>query len=1018
MTFGSTPASSFTVNSPTQITATAPAGTGLVEVRVTAAGGMTGNAGTADDYRFLNPATATLVFTSPVVAPNSTAQAVLTVTNPNPQGNLTEIEFELGGLTNLTFTPSASSLTACAAGVAPGASCSLVLAFTTAGSAGTGTANVLLRTSGGISSVSPANVTIAAAPTVADISGVTVGYNSSGQDITLQPSGLFDRLQLVDSPSHGSVTLNGTTATYVPNPGYFGTDSFTYTASGIGGTSAPATVSLTVAAPPAPEVANLSGVEVAFDSTGTDIDLMNQVSGVYTGLSIASQPAHGVATLSGTVVTYRPTAGYFGPDSFTVTATGPGGTSREATVSLTVATPPPPVVTPPPPVVTPTPSGGSGEVTVDLGDYAGGVVTGFRITQSPTNGTAQIVSDTPPAAPSGSGPDFSSVVSFSLSYTPAPNFLGTDSVTLVAFGPGGDSAPATFTFQVPGQAPDLSVQVVSDASVTISPTAGLVGGPFTGIRVTRQPDFGTVSVQGLDLVFTPGVTNGGATSFDYVVDLPFGASAAGTVNVVSNLVPQTQALTAATLTGVPVTVRITNGVAGGPFTGASVVSVAGSATGTAAISSPSAGVYDLTFTPTGTTSGSAVVTYSLANAFGSSTGTVTVTVEARPDPSLDPEVRGLVTSQVGSARRFADAQIGNFHRRLESLRDGRNEADMGLTMNFGVGRDRAERDPRTALARRLGLAEDRFGEMEELIPLPGTETVSLFDGHDAPRASSGEPSALGIWAAGSIDWGRQNAAGQRDYRFTTQGVTVGVDMAISDTLIVGGGVGYGYDRTEIGDNGSLSRANSVTGAVYLSWRPAPTLYVEGVAGYVDLDFESRRWVQGLGGAPDAFALGDRAGDVTFVSASLGRRFEDETSAREHYARLGVRAVTLEAFTETGAGLSALAWDELSQDSVSLTLGTRWRWVADMDGRGVLMPSVRLEWTHEFEDLGDQGVRYADWAASPTYLVPLDGWSRDSLGVELGGDWRLGGVTVSTGYRGQLGKESSSHGLEMRVRVGW
>jgi hypothetical protein len=38
---------------------------------------------------------------------------------------------------------------------------------------------------------------------------------------------------------------------------------------------------------------------------------------------VASGPAHGTTSVSGDVVTYTPTAGHFGADSFTYTATGP-----------------------------------------------------------------------------------------------------------------------------------------------------------------------------------------------------------------------------------------------------------------------------------------------------------------------------------------------------------------------------------------------------------------------------------------------------------------------------------------------------------------------------------------------------------------------------------------------------------------------------------------------------------------------------------------------------------------------
>ncbi len=111
--------------------------------------------------------------------------------------------------------------------------------------------------------------------------------------------------------------------TYTPTAGYFGADSFTYTATGPGGTSAPATVSVTVATPAAPTVAARSAA-VPYD-TATAVDLTASITGVHTSIAVASAPAHGTTSITGDVVTYTPTAGYFGADSFTYTATGPGG---------------------------------------------------------------------------------------------------------------------------------------------------------------------------------------------------------------------------------------------------------------------------------------------------------------------------------------------------------------------------------------------------------------------------------------------------------------------------------------------------------------------------------------------------------------------------------------------------------------------------------------------------------------------------------------------------------------------
>jgi uncharacterized protein with beta-barrel porin domain len=794
---------------------------------------------------------------------------------------------------------------------------------------------------------------------------------------------------------------------------------------------------VTVATPPAPTVSAVAGVPVAFNSPGTAIDLTTSVNGVHGSIVIASAPTHGTATVSGDVVTYVPTTSYYGPDSFTFTATGPGGTSAPATVSLTVATPPPPTVTQPiDPVVAPPSPGGPAQPVVDnLDAQAAGEIDGFRITVAAQHGTATITQVAAQARTSGAVSPLEAPGDYQLTYTPATNFMGTDTVTVVAYGPGGDSTPATFTFQVAGKAPDLSGATPSNGSVAFSPTSTLVGGPFQALRITRAPAFGTAAVNGLTIVFTPGAANGGSTSLDYVIDLPFGASAAGRIDLASNLVPGAQTLTANTVQGHPVTTRISN-TAGGPFTAAAVVSVSPTTAGTATISG-SGGTYDLTFAPTGTFSGVATVTFSLTNAAGTTNGTLAITVEARPDPGLDPEVRGVATSQVTSARRFADAQINNFQRRLQDLHDGTNASSIGMSLSLGFGaQNDADNDPRTALRRQLSggretvdpdlIGVDRERDMLGLDIRAGRETAPdpTATGENrigaAPSSSENRRrSALGFWTAGSIDWGRQDAQGQRDYRFTTQGVTAGLDVRLSDQLIVGGGLGYGEDKTRIGDNGSVSNGKGLTGALYASWRLAGAFYVDGVAGWSNLDFDSRRWAQGLGGQPDAYAEGERSGDARFLSAAFGRMLRGETMTREVYARIDARSISLDGFTETGAGISSLAWDAVDQDSVSANLGATIRGRYEHSRYGLFRPSARIEWSHEFEDIGGQGVRYADWASSPTYLVPLDAWSRDSLRLDFGADWTLSErLEFGVGYRAAFGDASSSHGGEVRMKVGW
>lgn len=805
-------------------------------------------------------------------------------------------------------------------------------------------------------------------------------------------------------------------------------------ATGEGPYDATASFTLVVQAPATPTAQDAS-VAVPYGSSGTEITLT--AGGLYERFEIVTQPGNGTVSLAGDIATYTPQPDFFGQDSFTVMAVGPGGDSAPATVTITVAAPPPPEVTPSDPVDVPATTGPGGVASVALGDQVQGVVDGFRIVEQARNGEASIESGRVSTARVSSGAA-SSAVRYSLVYRPRPDFMGVDEVSVVAFGPGGDSAPAVFTFHAPGRAPDLEADMLADGSLVFEPTADLVGGPFQGLRIVTPPAFGEAQVQGLTLTFTPGEENAGATFLEYVIELPFGDSAPGRIDLVALAVVETQALTAQTLAGVPVTVRITDDVRGGPFTEAAVVSVSPVEAGEATIRAAGSGVYDLTYAPQGAFSGEAVVTFTLGNGVSTATSTLTITVEPRPDPSLDPDVRGLAGSQVTTARRFADAQINNFQRRLETLRHGDNPSSNGVTLNVGFGRNTAEQDPRVELARQLrapeldpGVRYDPEREFMGQNLWAGRQGANKDAAGDTPGgapaglqtqsntgAEEGGPS-VGVWTAGSIDWGRQNADGQRDQRFRTQGLTIGVDAQLTDRLIVGGGVGYGRDRSEIGENGTLSRARSLTGAVYGSWRITDAVFLDGVAGHGDLAFDSRRWTEGLSDEPDAFALGERDGSVRFVSGTIGRTAGEGSLRRSLYLRMDARTIELDAFTETGAGLASLSWEALEQDSLSASVGVAWSWRIDMGERGGLSPYARLEWSRELERLDEQGVRYADWVAGPTYGVPMDAWSRDSLSLNLGAEWTLRDrLMLSAGYRGHLGDASQSHGGEFSLRWSW
>src|SRR3546814_695407 len=225
-----------------------------------------------------------------------------------------------------------------------------------------------------------------AAPPVA-AKAVTTPYNTAAS-IDLSGSITGDGITAVTigtAPAHGTVSVSGKTVTYTPSSTYYGPDSFTYTATNAGGTSAPATVSLTVATPAAPVTADKSGVTIGYD-TAAPIDLSGSITGIHTSIAIASGPAHGTASIAGDVVTYTPASGYYGADSFTYTATGPGGTAAAATVSLTVSTPSTPVAADKNGVAV----GYGMAASIDLSGSITGAPSSIAVGNGPAHGTASV----------------------------------------------------------------------------------------------------------------------------------------------------------------------------------------------------------------------------------------------------------------------------------------------------------------------------------------------------------------------------------------------------------------------------------------------------------------------------------------------------------------------------------------------------------------------------------------------------------------------------------------------------
>ncbi|TDN78992.1 uncharacterized protein YhjY with autotransporter beta-barrel domain [Stakelama pacifica] len=519
----------------------------------------------------------------------------------------------------------------------------------------------------------------------------------------------------------------------------------------------------------------------------------------------------------------------------------------------------------------------------------------------------------------------------------------------------------------------------------------------------RTAGIGTAAASGFVARYEPEVGFVGQDGFDFVAVGPGGTSAPATVTVTVRAdVPVAVNLSANAEQSSPVTILLTEGASGGPFTAATIVSVTPSDSISTRIEARGEGSYALIVTPAPTFAGLATVGYTLTNVAGTSAvASVSVTVAARPDPTADPTVAGVSAAQAESARRLAAAQLSNFQRRNEQLHNGgQGSGGMSSSVQLTGGTPAWQReaeangwsgqtamaDPAAvpAVAGRAvvrGDAETNRG---------GVPAKRATDPADTPAAEDNSERTVGsaaLWVGGSVLVGTRDADAGRDrLRLSSEGLSLGVDVKLNDRLIIGLGGGYGRSVTKVGrDDAGRVRAAASSASLYGSWSPAPAFFVDGVLGIGDLDYRIRRSVTANGLTADAV----RSGELLFGSLSGGI---DRTMGRADislYGKLDWVDATLNSYFERGGGTYSLAFAKRDLSSIAGVLGGR-----GSLNLGAVRPQLRLEWRHEFRDSAAQLLDYADVGAY-RYRLNDEAWLMDSFTGEVGVELLLGRGWSST-----------------------
>ena len=684
-----------------------------------------------------------------------------------------------------------------------------------------------------------------------------------------------------------------------------------------------------------------------------------------TGLTLGSGGAlSGTTTASGTF-------------NFTVTATDVNGQTATRAYTVIVAIP---TVTLTPATL---PGGTAGTAYTQVLTIAGGIAP-YTVTQTG-------------ALPAG--------ITFNTgtrTFSGTPTQAGTFNISVtVTDSTGGTAATVTNNYVLTIATPTLTLTPATvpagTAGVAYTQTFTATGGiaPYTfAISAGALPAGMTLSTAGV-LSGTPTV----AGTFNFSVratDSTTGTAATVTVaytltlsapvitinpatlpNSVQQL-PYTQTLTATGGTA-PYAFAITAGALPAGLT----LSTAGALSGTPTVS----GVFNFTVRATDALGFTGTRVYAL-------------TVVNRPDPSRDPEVRGLLESQADATRRFATTQINNFQQRLERLHGAGEDGGFsnGLSATYNqycpevVGAIPGRRCDRSNTAGGTGNGNGMTGQS---------------------NAASGDGNkAFGIWTAGTVRSGNHDGRnGSANVDFETDGVSFGLDYRVNDAFTIGGGVGYGRDDSDIGENGSRNEGSAYTFAMYGSYSPGDVFFMDGLFGYQKLDYDLRRFVTSNGN----FVNGSRGGTQWFGSVSMGADLRAGNWQFTPYLRGDVARADLDSYTERGDPIFSLAYDGLQVDTDTGNVGVRIDYRREVNW-GMFSPQFRLEYQHDFKGNGAQTMRYADLPTGQIYRADLSDFDRTRLMLGVGvlfaldNDW-----SFKIDYRGLIGSgDDTDHGFLFNV----
>ena len=383
-----------------------------------------------------------------------------------------------------------------------------------------------ITTSAGKSNVARSNVSVTCVDDLPTLGNVSINLN---EDTTkkVSPAIWTDRLtitaKIIDqNPAHGVASWDGNQLMYTANHNYCGSDSFNYSIRTSAGSSTIRKATVNVSCVIDKPVVSNKTLTTLEDTPVTFTPVINADGVPITGRQFAATPSNGQAQINGSQIEYTPNHNWCGTDTFTFRASNSAGWSNAATftVNVTCVDDVPTISDTTFAVTEDTPKTVAPTIWTD-----GLAITKYTINSQASHGTAVWASN-------------------KLTYTPAPNYCGTDSFKYSVTTSAGTTQVRTASVNVAcvvdtANLGNVSGSLDEDSSITKTPSVVLDGGTISKRDITQNAKNGVATWSSNKVQYVPNVNFCGVDTFKYRVTTETGysnvATATFTVNCIQDI---------------------------------------------------------------------------------------------------------------------------------------------------------------------------------------------------------------------------------------------------------------------------------------------------------------------------------------------------------------------------------------------------------------------------------------------------------------------------------------------------